>query len=131
VVLRTIPGGPVANFKLGKPRLDKGFFGGWLFVILAGLVLAVIAIFNSGGSLGQTQTTVPTADGSSGCRLEVTTDRLNVRASPSQNAPLLGTLSRGDVVDGTPIQNNFYRQLEDGGWAAAAFLTPLPGSNCT
>jgi hypothetical protein len=119
----------MANFKLAKPTLDKKFFEGWLFVILAGLVLAVIAIFNSGGSLGQTVGS--TADGSSGCRLEVTTDRLNVRASPSQDAPLVRTLSRGDVVDGTRIQNNFYRQLEDGGWAAVEFLTPLPGSNCT
>jgi hypothetical protein len=120
-------GRPVAMVKLGTPKLDKKFFEGWLFVIVAGLVLAVIAIINSGG---MAQTTVAPADGSSGCQLEVTTDRLNVRASPSQDGPLLRTLSRGDVVDGTRIQNNFYRQLEDGGWAATEFLTPLPGSNC-
>ena len=118
----------MANYKLAKPKLDKKFFQGWLFVILAGVVLAIIAIFNSGGSLEGTVSS--TADGSTGCRLEVTTDRLNVRASPSQDAPLVRTLARGDVVDGTRIQNNFYRQLEDGGWAAVEFLTPVPGSNC-
>ena len=120
--------------KLGRPKLDKTFFEGWLFVVLAGVVLAIIAIFNSGAGLGQSTTSTTsatsTADGSSGCLLEVTTDRLNVRAAPSQDAALVRTLTRGDRVDGTRIQNNFYRQLEDGGWAVAEFLTPLPGSDC-
>jgi hypothetical protein len=113
--------------KVGMPKLESKLFSGWLFVLVAGFLLAVIATIDSGG-LGQAPAT--TADGSTGCRLEVTADQLNVRAGPSQDAELQGTLSRGTVVDGTQIQVNLYRQLEDGGWAATEFLTPVPGSNC-
>jgi hypothetical protein len=113
--------------KISMPRLESKMFSGWLFVLVAGLLLGIVAIIDSGG-LDQAPSS--TADGSSGCRLEVTTDQLNVRAAPAQDAALLGTLTRGNVVDGTRIVNNLYRQLEDGGWAATEFLTPLPGSNC-
>lgn len=115
--------------KLGLPKLGaKQLFSGWLFVLFAGSVLALYAILDSGG-LGQ-QAPVSTSDGSTGCRLEVTTDQLNVRSGPSQDAPLVGTLTRGTVVDGTGIVTNFYRQLEDGSWAVTEFLTPVPGGNC-
>jgi hypothetical protein len=114
--------------KVGLPKLGPKLFSGWLFVVVAGLLLALVAIIDGGGL---SQTPAVTADGSTGCRLEVTTDQLNVRAAPSQDAALLSTLARGDVVDGTRNQSNFYRQLEDGGWAVTEFLTPLPGSNCT
>ena len=60
----------------------------------------------------------------------MTTDQINVRAGPSQDAELLRMLVRGDVVDGTRIVTNLYRQLEDGTWATTEFLTPLPGTNC-
>jgi hypothetical protein len=114
--------------KVGVPRLESKMFAGWGFVIVAGLLLALIAIIDGGGLTGPAPAS--TADGSSGCQLEVTTDQLNLRAGPSQDAELLGTLSRGDVVDGTRIQNNLYRQLEDGSWGVTEFLAPLPGSNC-
>jgi hypothetical protein len=103
-------------FKIGLPKVGPRMFRGWGFVLVAGVVLAVLAIFDGGGF---SQTPAVTSDGSTGCRLEVSTDQL------------LRTLNRGDVVDGTRIQTNLYRQLEDGGWAVTEFLTPLPGSNCT
>ncbi len=58
-------------------------------------------------------------------------DELNVRAAPAQDAELLRKLPRGEVVDGTRIEANFYRQLADGGWGATEFLTPVPGTNCS
>ncbi len=115
--------------KVGMPKLESKLFSGWTFVLVAGLVLALVAIIDGGGfSQGAPAST---SDGSTGCRLEVTTDQLNVRTGPSQDAELLRTLSRGEVVDGTRIQTNLYRQLEDGTWAVTEFLTPLPGSICT
>jgi hypothetical protein len=115
-------------FKIGLPKVGPRRFRGWGFVLVAGVVLAVLAIIDGGGF---DQTTAVTSDGSTGCRLEVSIDQLNVRAGPAQDAELLRTLNRGDVVDGTRIQANLYRQLEDGSWAVTEFLTPLPGSNCT
>jgi hypothetical protein len=115
-------------FRIGLPKLGPKMFSGWLFVLVAGVVLAVLAIIDGGGF---SQTPAVTSDGSTGCRLEVSTDQLNVRAGPAQDAELLRTLSRGDFVDGTAIQTNLYRQLEDGSWAVTEFLTPVPGSNCT
>ena len=115
-------------FKIGLPKVGPRMFRGWGFVLVAGVVLAVLAIIDGGGF---SQTPAVTSDGSTGCRLEVTTDLLNVRTGPAQDAELVRTLNRGDVVDGTRIQTNLYRQLEDGGWAVTEFLTPLPGSNCT
>jgi hypothetical protein len=115
--------------KVSMPKLESKLFHGWFFVLVAGLLLALVAIFDAGG-LGQPTAPASTADGSTGCRLEVVTDQLNVRAGPGQDAELVGTLSRGDVVDGTPIVTNLYRRLEDGNWAVTEFLTPLPGSNC-
>jgi hypothetical protein len=110
-----------AMAKVGIPT-----FSGWAFVLVAGVVLALIAIVDRGGF----EVTASASDGSTGCQLEVTTDQLNVRSGPSQEAELLRTLARGARVDGTRIQTNFYRQLEDGTWAVSEFLTPLPGSNC-
>ena len=125
--------------KVPVPKLESKLFSGWAFVLVAGLLLALYAIIDGGGLSGQgtgstgsgTSTTTVTTNGAAPCRLEVTTDDLNVRAAPAQDAELLRTLPRGDMVDGTRIEANFYRQLADGGWAATEFLTPVPGTNCT
>jgi hypothetical protein len=123
--------------KVSMPKLESKIFSGWAFVLVAGLLLALYAIVDGGGLAEQgssdpagTGTTV-TTDGATGCRLEVTTDELNVRAAPAQDAELLRTLPRGELVDGTRIEANFYRRLADGGWGATEFLTPVPGTNCS
>ena len=116
-------------FKIGLPKVGPRMFRGWGFVLVAGVVLAVRAIIDSGRLQPDPGRHVGRFH--VGCRLEVSTDQLNVRAGPAQDAELLRTLNRGDIVDGTRIQTNFYRQLEDGGWAVTEFLTPLPGSICT
>ena len=123
------------------PKVESKIFSGWVFVLVAGLLLALYAIIDGGGLSGQgttgtggtsttgTSTTVTTD--AVACRLEVTTDEMNVRSAPAQDAALLRTLRRGEVVDGTRIEANFYRQLADGGWAATEFLTPVAGTNCS
>jgi hypothetical protein len=125
--------------KVAMPTLGGSkFFSGWLFVVVAGLLLALYAIVDRGGlaaatgtaATGSAVTANAVSDGSTGCQLQVTTDQINVRAGPSQDTELLRILVRGDVVDGLPTVTNLYRELEDGTWATSEFLTPLPGSRC-
>jgi hypothetical protein len=97
---------------------------GWAFVVLLGLVLAGIALLDR-GSLDTAR-----ADGSTGCRLEVTTDQLNVRAGPAAETELVGTFPRGQLLDGTTTVTDGFRELEDGRFVADQFLTPVPGSDC-
>jgi hypothetical protein len=111
--------------RLSVPKLEASTFKGWAFVLVAGTVLALLAMLDRGG-LNE----VAAADGSTGCQLEVAADELNVRSGPSQEAALVETLTRGTRVDGTRVVTDGFRELEDGRWAADQFLTPLPGTNC-
>ena len=111
--------------RITVPKLEASSFKGWTFVLIAGVVLALLAIIDRGGL-----NAITVADGSTGCQLEVTTDQLNVRNGPSPGAALVETLPRGSHIDGTRIVTDGFRQLEEGRWAADQFLTPLPGTNC-
>lgn len=108
------------------PKLQSSSFKGWAFVIVAGIGLAVVALIDRGG-LDELRVS---ADGSTGCQLEVTAEELNIRVGPTQDAELLDQLVRGDRVDGTRLVTDGFRELEDGRWAADQFLTPVPGSDC-
>jgi hypothetical protein len=111
--------------RITVPKLEASSFKGWTFVLVAGVLLALLAILDRGGL-----TEISAADGSTGCQLEVTTDQLNVRNGPSQGAALVETLPRGAHIDGTRVVTDGFRELEEGRWAADQFLTPLPGTNC-
>jgi len=112
--------------KLTIPQLKSSSFKGWAFVLVAGGLLAVLALFDrGGGSLLPNQ-----ADGSTGCTLEVTTEELNVRAGPSQNAELLDALRLGTRVDGTTVVTDGFRQLEGDRWASDQYLAPVAGTVC-
>ncbi|GAA0947718.1 SH3 domain-containing protein [Pseudonocardia zijingensis] len=111
--------------RITVPKLEASSFKGWTFVLIAGVVLALLAIIDRGGL-----SAITVSDGSTGCQLEVTTDQLNVRNGPSPGAALIETLPRGTRVDGTRVVTDGFRQLEEGRWAASQFLTPLPGTNC-
>lgn len=111
--------------RITVPKLEASTFKGWAFVLVAGVVLAALAMLDRGG-FGE----VPSADGSTGCQLEVAAEELNVRTGPSQGAALVETLPRGTLVDGTRVVTDGFRQLEEGRWAADQFLTPLPGTDC-
>jgi hypothetical protein len=111
--------------KITVPKLEASTFKGWTFVLVAGVVLALLAIIDRGGV-----NEISAANGSTGCQLEVAADELNVRNGPSQGAALVETLTRGMRVDGTRVVTDGFRQLEEGRWAADQFLVPLPGTNC-
>jgi hypothetical protein len=111
--------------RITVPKIEASTFRGWAFVLVAGVVLAMLALLDRGGL-----TEVGAADGSTGCQLEVSADELNIRTGPSEDAALVETLTRGARVDGTRVITDGYRQLEEGRWAADQFLTPLPGTNC-
>jgi hypothetical protein len=111
--------------RITVPKLEASTFKGWAFVLVAGVVLAAIALLDRGGL-----TEVGVADGSTGCQLEVVAERLNVRTGPSAGAALVETLAGGTVVDGTRVVTDGYRQLEEGRWAADQYLTALPNTNC-
>jgi hypothetical protein len=95
-----------------------------MFVLVIGGLLTVIAIIDRGGL-------TDTSDGSTGCQLEVAADTLNIRSGPSQQAPLVDTLARGAVVDGTTVVTDGFRQLENDRWADNRYLAPTPGSRCS
>jgi hypothetical protein len=114
----------VARYSI--PKIESKSFRSWTFVLIAGGLLTVIAILDRGG-LGDSTSS---ADGSTGCQLEVAAAELNVRSGPSQEATLVETLRQGDRVDGTRVVTDGFRELEDGRWASDQFLTPLPGTTC-
>jgi hypothetical protein len=116
----------MAKLNLPKvPKVSASTFKGWAFVVIAGTVLAVLALVDSGGLRSGE------GDGSTGCVVEVTTESLNMRSGPSQNAELLGALTQGTKVDATTIVTDGFRQLEDNRWASDQFLTPVPGYTCS
>ncbi len=116
------------RYLLLTERENKRFPGvdtkGWAFVVLLGVLLAAIALIDR-GSLETTG-----ADGSTGCRLEVTADQVNVRAGPSAETELITTFPRGQLLDGTTTVTDGFRELEDGRFVADEFLTPVPGGDC-
>jgi hypothetical protein len=113
--------------RITVPKLEASSFKGWTFVLVAGVVLALLAIIDRGG-LGTPAT------GTAGCQLEVVTDQqidhLNVRNGPSEGAALVETLPRGSRVQGTKVVTDGFRELGEGRWAADQYLAPLPGSDC-
>lgn len=121
--------------KFKKP--SSATFKGWTFVLVAGFVLAIVAMIDAGAF--RSDPVVPAADGSTGCEFRVTAtvpnDRgaldLNVRSEPRPDAPVRGTLEDGYRVDGTANVTGGYRQLEGGLWAAADHLTRVGGTNCS
>ena len=113
----------MARYKI--PKLESSTYRSWTFVLVMGGLLTLVAIIDRGG-LNET-----VADGSTGCQLEVQATTLNIRTGPSLNAQSVDTLRQGDVVDGTAVVTDGFRQLENGRWVDNLYLTPLPGSNCS
>ncbi|MGH3566279.1 MAG: hypothetical protein ACRDRH_09650 [Pseudonocardia sp.] len=106
---------------------DPATFRGWLFVIVAGAILALLALVHRGG-VDELQ--AYPADGSTGCQLEVAVDELNVQDEPIAGAQPIEVLRRGALVDGTRTITDGFRELEGGRWALNGSLNPLLGSNC-
>lgn len=101
---------------------------GWGAVLTGGILLAVLALLDLPGD----GTTVgsATADGSTGCQMQVTAAELRVRSGPSINTDPLDTLTQGTVVDATTEVTDGFRKLEGDRWAANEFLVPVAGTVC-
>ena len=112
------------NIKFKKPTAST--FRSWFFVLVAGGVLALVAVIDRGG-LAELRAA---ADGSTGCQMEVSVEELNVRTNPSQTAAPVQTLTRGTKIDATRNVVDGFRELEGGRWAFNQYLTPLPNTNC-
>ncbi|MGH3866957.1 MAG: SH3 domain-containing protein [Pseudonocardiaceae bacterium] len=65
-----------------------------------------------------------------GCTVTVTADQLKVRSSPDNNAAVVQTFTKGEVVSADRTILNGFRQLTPGHWAAREYLNPTPGSDC-
>lgn len=107
-----------------KFALRRPAYRSWAFVVIVGLVFALVALIDRGNL------DLAPSDGSTGCRLEVTADQVNLRAGPAEATELLGVLERGTLVDGISTVTDGFRELEDGRWVADRFLTPVPGTDC-
>jgi hypothetical protein len=101
---------------------------GWGAVLTGGIVLAVLALMDV--PAGGTSAAGATADGSTGCQLQVTAAELRVRSGPSVDTEPLETLTQGTVVDGTTEVTDGFRKLEGDRWAANEFLVPIAGTSC-
>ncbi|WP_214367488.1 SH3 domain-containing protein [Pseudonocardia sp. H11422] len=110
------------KIKIKKP--DSATMRGWPFVLLAGAVLALLALLDRGGfSIGAT--------GVTGCVMRVDAAELNVRSTPGTELGPVRTLRQGNEVDAERIVTGGFRKLAgDGEWALDASLTPTTGSNC-
>jgi hypothetical protein len=115
---------------MAKPTFTgimKRSMKGWGAVIAGGILLAVLALLDApGDDIGA----VRSADGSTGCQLQVTAVELRVRSGPSIDTEPLDTLTQGAVVDGTTEVTDGFRRLEGDRWAADEFLVPLAGTSC-
>jgi hypothetical protein len=115
---------------MAKPTytgIMKRSMKGWGAVLAGGILLAVLALIDAPGD---DTGAVGSADGSTGCQLQVTAAELRVRSGPSINTDPLETLTQGTVVDGTAEVTDGFRRLEGDRWAADEFLVPVAGTAC-
>jgi hypothetical protein len=110
--------------KIKVPELSSSTFKGWAFVLVAGTVLAILALIDSGG-FGNS------ASGVTGCVMTVTADQVNVRSTPGTELAPVATLKKGQEVDAQRVVTNGFRQLAgESRWALDASLATNPGSSC-
>jgi len=113
----------------------KRNYGGWGWVLTAGIVMTTLAMLDTpregtAGSVAGTSSSTSTADGSTGCQLQVTAPEVRVRSGPSVATDPLETLTQGTVVDGTTEVTDGFRKLEGNRWVANEYLVPVAGTTC-
>jgi hypothetical protein len=109
--------------KFTVPKLEASSFRGWTFVLIAGTVLAIIALLTQG-----TGTTNET-----GCVMAVQGSApLDVYRSASTQFEPVDRLDPGSRVDAQPgvIENGFRRLVGDNRWAVNERLAATEGSRC-
>jgi len=100
-------------------------FRGWPFVIVIGLLLALLSILDRGGLAA-----VRTAPTGSSCSFTVTGNGVNVRSQATATSSQVEQLATGTTVTGTTTVTNGFRQLSDGDWVLDNYLTPVSGTTC-
>jgi hypothetical protein len=70
-----------------------------------------------------------TGGGSTGCKVTVTADVLNVRSAPDVHAGIVGKFNQNAQTGAEPVVQNGFRKLADNKWASTDFLKPVEG-NC-
>jgi hypothetical protein len=113
-------------FRLVRP---KRTYNGWGWVLAGGILLTVLALLDAPGDDSAAGVST-SADGSTGCQMQVTAAELRVRSGPSINTEPLETLRQGQVVDATPEVTDGFRRLEGDRWAANEYLVPVAGTTC-
>jgi hypothetical protein len=105
----------MAKLKLtpSRPKLK-----GWPFVVIAGLVLAALAVVDSG------EFTL------SACQLRVTAATADVHTGPSAKGAPVQTLDKGATVDGTTVISQGFRQLGENRWISTDQVTPTSLTTC-
>ena len=74
--------------------------------------------------------TAAPAASSSACRVAVTADILNVRATPDAKAQVVGKFQRNAEADAEKVVQNGFRKLSEGRWVSNDFVKPLQGRDC-
>ena len=111
----------------------KKDYQGWGWVLTAGIVMTTLAMLDApreSTATAGTSSVTSTADGSTGCQLQVTAPEVRVRSGPSIATDQLETLTQGAVVDGTTEVTDGFRKLEGNRWVANEYLVPVAGTTC-
>jgi hypothetical protein len=113
----------LARPKFSVPKLEADSFKGWTFVLIAGVLLAVIALIFRGTGVTNATGCVMVVQGAA--PLEI------YRSASTQFEPV-GRLDPGQQTDAEPryIENGFRKLVGDNRWAINERLAPTAGSQC-
>lgn len=92
-------------------------------VVLVAVGIIYLVGVNKSSSQGVT-------GGSTGCKVTVTADVLNVRSAPDPSAPIVGKYNHNAQTGAEPQVQNGFRELSQNKWAKTEFLQPVAGTNC-
>ena len=85
-------------------------------------VVIVIALSQKGQADAQGSPT--------GCKVSVTADVLNARATAAGNGKIVGKYVRGAEFDAQTVVQNGFRKVAEGKWVANDFVQPVSGAKC-
>ncbi len=95
----------------------------------AGIVVAWAFVLNTHRDSSPSDSATPD-EPAPRCEVSVTADVLKVRSGPETDAPEIGQLGEGDVVEADDTIRNGFRQVGEGRWASEQFLLETPNSDC-
>ncbi|MTD56320.1 SH3 domain-containing protein [Amycolatopsis pithecellobii] len=93
------------------------------------IIVAVLAAVGLIYVMGAGKRASEATGGSTGCKVTVTADVLNVRSAPDPNAGIVGKFNQNAQTGAEPVVQNGFRKLADNKWAKTDFLKPVAG-NC-